>query len=90
MLKDKRGGIVIALSFLVGLVIVSIVFLSFVYVVIVLIDAARNMSGVASNANAMVTISRVEWIWYVTPVLIIILLAVWAINKAMQRDTVNY
>lgn len=88
-MKHKKGGVVIAFTVLVGLFIVSIGFLMFLPVVVEMLTTAENISTVAATPEAMTLIGRIEKLWYIIPVLMIIFLVIWGINRAMQREPLS-
>lgn len=89
MKNNKKGGVVIAFTVLIGLFIVSIGFLMFLPVVVEMLSTAENISSVAASPEAMSLISRIEKLWYVIPILMIIFLVIWGINRAMQREPLS-
>jgi competence protein ComGC len=88
-MKHKKGGVVIAFTVLVGLFIISIAFLMFLPVVISMIDTANNMSSVAGNPSAVQLVQRIDKLWYIIPVIMIILMIIWGINRALQREPLS-
>lgn len=89
LFKQKSGAVVLVILFLMALFIASLVFLLFLEPVAVMIDTARNMTEVSASAAATKTVNRIEKVWYIIPVLMFILIIVWAIARAMYREELS-
>lgn len=88
--NKKAGGVFIVVFLLIGLFIASIMFLMFIPVVSPLIDAARGSGNISAIPAAMSTIARIELVWYGIPILVFIILIVWAIASATRKDPYDY
>lgn len=87
---NKKGSFAVGIWVLLGLVILTIVFLIGAQVVAPIFEVARNDSMVAASPKATATIDTIEKIWYVFPIIAFILLLVWAFMRATKEEPYNY
>lgn len=90
MMNNKKGGALILIGLLVALFIASILFLSFLPVVAELIYIVGNDSSVAASPQAVLTLNRTEGVWYTLPVICFIIIIIWAVNRGLRKEPVDY
>lgn len=88
-MKGKKGGAIIAILFIVGIFLATVTFLFLMPIVGQVIDVALNQSAVASSPVAVTTIHRLEAYWYIFPILLLIILTIWAISRAMYQEPLS-
>lgn len=86
---NKNGGVVLVVMFLVALFIASLVFLVFAVPIATLVDVAHNDSSILANPQALRQVQRIESVWYIVPILTIIMIIIWAINRALYREPLS-
>lgn len=84
--KNKKGSLIIVVILLVTLFGAALIFLVMTPVVAELISFARNQSAVQADVQATGLVNRIELVYYGVPVLIFIIVVIWALARAMRKD----